>query len=64
MSWEWNEGKLFPVTGLPKEAGVAFTHVKVINSMHELFKILSDIGDYHDALYAHLKELQGFAYEW
>jgi hypothetical protein len=64
MSWEWNEEKLFPITGLPKEAGVAFTHVKVINSMHELFKTLSDIGDYHDALYAHLEELQGFAHEW
>jgi hypothetical protein len=64
MSWERNEEKLLPVTGLPKEAGVAFTHVKVINSMHELFRILSDIGDYHDALYAHLEELQGFAHEW
>lgn len=64
ISWEWNEKKLFPVTGLPKEAGVAFTHVKVINSLHELFKTLSDIGDYHDAFYAHLKEVQGFTYEW
>jgi hypothetical protein len=64
MSWEWNEEKLFPVTGLPREAGVAFTHVKVINNMHDLFKELSDIGDYHGALYAHLEELQGFASEW
>lgn len=64
MSWEWNEEKLFPVTGLPREAGVAFTHVKVMNNMHDLFKELSDIGDYHDALYAHLEELQGFACEW
>ena len=64
MSWEWNEEKLFPVTGLPREAGVAFTHVKVINNMHDLFKELSDIGDYHDTLYAHLEELQGFACEW
>ena len=64
MSWEWNEEKLFPVTGLPREAGVAFTHVKVINNMHDLFKELSDIGDYHDALYANLEELQGFACEW
>lgn len=64
MSWEWNEEKLFPVTGLPREAGVAFTHVKVINNMHDLFKKLSDIGDYHDTLYAHLEELQGFACEW
>lgn len=64
MSWEWNEEKLFPITGLPREAGIAFTHVKIINSMHELFKSLSDIDDYHDTLYAHLEELQGFAYEW
>ncbi len=64
MSWEWNKEKLFPVTGLPREAGVAFTHVNVINNMHDLFKELSDIGDYHDALYAHLEELQGFEYEW
>ncbi len=64
MSWEGNEEKLFPVTGLPREAGVAFTHVKVINNMHDLFKELSAISDYHDALYAHLEELQGFAYEW
>jgi len=64
MSWEWNEEKLLPVTGLPREAGVAFTHVKVINNMHDLFKELSDIGDYHDALYAHLEELQDFSCEW
>ena len=64
MSWEWNEEKLFPVTGLPKEAGVAFTHVKVINTTHDLIKELFDIGDYHDALYAHIEELQGFASEW
>lgn len=64
MSWEWNEEKLFPVTGLPKEAGIAFTHVKIINTTHDLIKELSDIVDYHDALYAHIEELQGFASEW
>ncbi len=64
MSWEWNKEKLFPVTGLPREAGVAFTHVKVINNMHDFFKELSDKCDYHDALYSYLDELQEFACEW
>lgn len=64
MSWEWNEEKLFPATGLPREAGVAFTHVKVMNSMHDLYRELSDIGDYHDSFHAYLDDLQDFAYEY
>ena len=61
MSWKWNEEKLFSVTGLSKEAGIAFTHVKIINSIHDLFRELSDIGDCHDAFYAYFGEMQDIA---
>jgi len=63
LSWRWDKEKLFPLTGLPKTAGVAFTHIKAINCIHDLIKELSDIKDYHDGLYAYLGEVQDIAFE-
>ena len=63
MSWQWDESGLFPVTGLPKRSGIAFTHVKVMNALHDLARELSDIQDHHDAFYAYFDEIQGFAFE-
>ena len=63
MSWQWNEEELFPLTGLPKTPEVAFTHVKVMNSMHDLIKELSDIKSQHDALYSYLSDIQDIAFE-
>lgn len=63
MSWQWDESGLFPVTGLPKRSGIAFTHVKVMNALHDLTRELYDIQDHHDAFYAYVDEIQGFAFE-
>ena len=63
MSWRWDEESLFPLTGLPKEPGIAFTHVKVVNAFHDLVRELSVIQEHHDAFYAYLDELQDFAFE-
>jgi hypothetical protein len=63
MLWEWDERKLFPLTGLPKSAGVAFTHAKVMNSIHDLMKELDSISSYHDALHSYLGEIQGIGFE-
>ena len=64
MSWVWDAEQLFPETGLPKKAGVMFEHIRVLNSLHDLFRELSDIADYHDANYSYIDELQDYAYEW
>lgn len=63
MSWEWNEEKLFPLTGLPKSPGVAFMHIRVMNAIHDLVKELSDIQDCHDAQHAYLEEMQDIAFD-
>lgn len=63
MSWQWDEASLFPLTGLPKQPGIAFTHVKVVNALHDLVRELSDIQSHHDAFYAYLDEIQGYAFE-
>ena len=62
MSWQWDESSLFPMTGLPKRSGIAFTHIKVMNALHDLVRELSDIHDHHDAFYAYFDEIQGFAF--
>lgn len=62
MFWQWDESSLFPETGLPKSAGVAFTHVKVVNALHDLIRELSDIQEQHESFYSYLDELQGFAF--
>lgn len=64
MSWSWDEEKIFTETGLPKEAGVMFDHIRVLNSLHDLFRELSDIADYHDANFSYIDELQDYANEW
>jgi hypothetical protein len=63
MSWEWNEEKIFPTTGLPKSPGVAFTHVRVINNIHDLIREFVDISRYHDAIYSYLREMQDIAFD-
>lgn len=63
MTWHWDEEGLFPITGLPKQSGIAFTHVKVVNAFHDLVRELSVIHDNHDAFYSYLDDLQGYAYE-
>lgn len=63
MSWGWNEEKLFPFTGLPKSPGVAFTHVRVINGIHDLVQELSDIQSYHDATFSYITERQDIAFD-
>jgi hypothetical protein len=63
MSWQWDESGLFPLTGLPKRSGIAFTHIKVMNALHDLVRELSGIHDHHDAFYAYFSEIQGFAFE-
>jgi hypothetical protein len=60
MSWQWDESSLFPTTGLPKRSGIAFTHIKVMNALHDLVSELSDIHDHHDAFFAYCDEIQGF----
>lgn len=57
-SWKWDETELFTETGLPKKQGIAFTHVKVVNALHDLISELSGIQDQHDAFYAYLDEVQ------
>ena len=62
-SWQWNRDELFPVTGLPMRAGVAFSHVKPMNAIHDLIVEFRKIEDQHDGFYAYIEELQGFQSE-
>ncbi len=64
IQFERNKERLFTITGLPREAGIDFGHVKVMNTIHELFKSLSDIGNHHDSVYSYVDDLQSFAHEW
>lgn len=63
LSWEWNEGKLFPITGLPKSSGVFFQHIKSMNAIYGLMAELINIAQYHDAIYDYISETQYVARE-
>jgi hypothetical protein len=46
LNWFHEPSKLFPATGLPKEAGYFFNHVNVINHLNQLINELKNVADY------------------
>ncbi len=46
LTWNHDESKLLPITGLPMSAGYFFDHVKVLNAMNSLIAEFKSIESY------------------
>lgn len=58
LNWTYDDSQLLPKTGLPKEAGFYFDHVKVINSIHKLIQEMKAIESYLGGCWDCIGEIQ------
>jgi len=56
--WKHDALKLYQNTGLPKESGYFFDHIKAVNSLHELNTSLVNISNYLNAIWDYIAEMQ------
>lgn len=56
--WQWNEDMLLPLTGLPRAAGIPFTHLNTINAIHDLMGELFKIANIHDSVLTYYDEIE------
>jgi len=61
--WKHDASKLYPNTGLPKESGYFFDHIKSINSLHDLNTDLTNIRNYFNSISDYIGEMQDYIYE-
>lgn len=50
IDWKHDNTKLYPISGLPKEAGYFFDHVKVMNNLDKLIRGLKTIEVYFEGI--------------
>jgi hypothetical protein len=50
IGWKHDTSKLYPISGLPKEAGYFFDHVKVMNNLYKLIMEIKAIELYYKGI--------------
>jgi hypothetical protein len=58
VDWKNDTTKLYSKTGLPKESGCFFDHIKTINSLHDLNTGLINISNYLNAIWDNVGYMQ------
>ena len=60
LDWKHDETQLFPKTGLPKESGYFFDHIKTVNSLHDFNMRLTDIKNSISGTGDYIEEMQSY----
>ena len=63
LGWKYDDDEVLPKTGLPRNSGIYFDHIKVINSLHDLMIEIVSIESYLGACWDYIGDLQSFAQE-
>lgn len=62
--WKHDETQLFPTTGLPKESGYFFDHIKAVNALHDFNMRLTNIKNYLSGIGGYIGDIQDFIQDY
>ena len=61
LGWQYDDSELLSKTGLPKNSGIFFDHITVVNNLHKLVSEIKSVESYLDACWDYIGEIQDIA---